>query len=60
MAPVLSQEEQEEREALIAQLAELKRRRDDSEADAEYRLDAEARLRFGAMIYRAIAKTRHV
>jgi len=48
----------EERDALIAQFEELKRHQRDPEPDIEFLLDAEARFRFGTVIYRAIAASK--
>ena len=50
----------EDREALMAQLEELNRSRYDSDPSLDDVLDAEIRMRFGAMIYRALANSRHV
>jgi hypothetical protein len=50
----------EDREALIAQLEDLKRGRYDSDPSLNEVLDAEIRMRFGAIIYRALASSRHV
>jgi hypothetical protein len=45
----------EDRQALIEQLEELKCGRYDSCPGLDHTLDAEARFRFGVMIYRAVA-----
>jgi hypothetical protein len=51
---------QKEREALIEQLEELKRSGYDSIPDLDHMLDAEIRLRFGLMIYRAVATSNDI